>query len=114
MLFGKYYNGFIAIQKKKKVVFAIASLSMTLVIMFLIFYKVFFLDVIAILGSVINPPGFTEIIYAVLVMSTVFFICNIAKDLSNKPLNYLANALDYLGRQTLFIFLYHRFFWISF
>lgn len=110
MLFGKYYNSIISIQKKKKVLFAIASLSMTLGFMFLIFYKGFFLDVIALLGSVVNPPGFTEIVYAVLVMIVVFFICKIAKDLSYKPLKYLAKGLDYLGSQTLYIFLYHRLF----
>ena len=110
MLFGKYYNSIIAIRKNKKVVFAFASLAMALIFMCVVFYKGFFLDRIAILGSVINPPGFTEIVYAVLIMLTVFFICNIAKDISYKPLINSANALDYLGSQTLYIFLYHRLF----
>ncbi len=55
----------------------------------------------------VNPPGPTLILYALAVLFLVFSACSLACLMQNRWLNRLLAAASWLGRRTLYIFLYH-------
>lgn len=60
------------------------------------------------LGEGINPPGISLMVYAILML---FFSCGLYNLLSkSSKVSICFKIVDYVGRHTLYIFLYHRFF----
>lgn len=59
-------------------------------------------------GDAKNPPGISLMIYAMGVMGSIYFLTKWLMKLNNRMLHSALNVLDYVGRHTLYIFLYHK------
>ncbi len=104
MLCGKYYP-----QKINNLVFSLValgiSLFMTITWWFFITKDKFHVDSLLPFGDGIQPPSISLVIYAILMGCTIFFLEKVLSIIGLKqPLALMA----YLGRHTLYIFLYHR------
>lgn len=61
-------------------------------------------------GLGINPPGISLMLYAASMMGSIYFLTKCLINTKSKILHGLLNTLDYVGKHTLYIFLYHRMF----
>lgn len=109
MLFGKHYRSFTLIRNRVKSMISVCASAAFLAMMIQIFRKGLFLDKNELLGSVINPPGVTLLVYALFLMVS---LCGWDQLISEKEskIRFLLSQFSRLGRQTLGIFLYHRLF----
>ena len=55
----------------------------------------------------VNPPGITLILYSLAVIFFLFSVCTFLAMLQNRVVDKILQALQYLGKYTLYIFLYH-------
>ena len=103
MLIGKYYSSIEKINILNKRKFLIAALPL----MSLIFCAALLLDYNKFLGSVKNPPGLTLLLYALTVMIFIYCLDKLIIASGENILYKIENLAVYLGRHTLYIFLYH-------
>lgn len=61
-------------------------------------------------GDGYNPHGVSFGLFAILIVLSVFFASKVFNHFTNCLLQSIINAFAYIGRHTLYIFLYHRFF----
>lgn len=110
LLVGKYYQKIINISKSLKVITGVVTLFFLAAIQFLIivYDDIFKRDVI--LGSSLNPPGVVIIVYGFLFMMFVYFFDRLIAYVNRKLLNCLSTVLRFIGKHTLYIFLYHLLF----
>ena len=106
MLFGRHYPKSIE-ANNKKYVFLILSLVLTTAMAILIYSRSLFLDKYTLLGSVVNPPGITLIVYAFSIMICIWLSDHIICRLNITLFNSIAFVVAYIGKHTLYIFLYH-------
>lgn len=107
MLFGRcYLEKMVELNKG----LAIISCVITIAMVCLIALKGFFFDNEELMGSVVNPPGITLIIYAFSIMISVCCLDHLINKSGINVLEVICNFFAYIGRQTLFIFLYHTLF----
>ena len=74
----------------------------------IVYDDIFEKDVI--LGSGLNPPDVVMIAYAFIAMTVIFYYDRLTSTLNNKLLNGFSSILSYVGKHTLYIFLYHLLF----
>ena len=106
MLIGKYYSSIekINILNKRKIFIA------ALPLMSVIFCLALMLDSNKFLGSVKNPPGLTLLLYALIVMIFIYFLDKLIIASGKNILYKIESLAAYLGKHTLYIFLYHMLF----
>ena len=109
MLIGKYCRKW-KINGWKQIAAVVSSLVLVGVLIAVIFTNGFILDIYNPLGSVINPPGITLLIYAVIVMLSIYLLDKLIVSKGGKIINRIADGVAYVGKHTLYIFLYHRLF----
>jgi hypothetical protein len=68
----------------------------------------FAIDAMLPFGRGVNPPSITLTIMALLVFMTIFYFCKILE--CNSYTNHLITGTSYIGKHTLYIFLYHKLF----
>lgn len=110
MMVGEYFYEHTPKQWKQRILLMLAG-STTIIMFVLIYTKGFVLDKYALLGSVINPPGITILFYAVTVLSFVRILDVFVSETGWKIPNQIVTVMQYIGKHTLYIFLYHRLFW---
>lgn len=109
MIFGKYYNKIIAWLNKYIIcVGFIFSLAITILSWRLLCIKGFIFDSYGILGEGINPPGWHLLVYSLSVMMTIFFGEKLFGSLG--IIEWIMKGFEFIGRHTLYIFLYHKLF----
>lgn len=111
MVVGKYYDNIIELLNYTIILKCMAALSTILTVYYWYFMsrKGAFLDNKVLLGSVFNPPGITFIVYSFLILLTTFFFVKMTEVCFVKQIFILSPFL-FVGRHTLYIFLYHRLF----
>lgn len=110
MLTGKY-NGRISVMKAKNCLIG-AGIS-ALCVLFMahtLVAKGFILDKGEWLGSADNPPGLSLILYAFAVMICICLWDKAVSNMASARTDYLIACLAWVGRETLYIFLYHKLF----
>ncbi len=55
----------------------------------------------------VNPPGITLTVYSLTVLALAFALCGLVLFIKNRPLERLFRAAAWLGKYTLYVFLYH-------
>ncbi len=101
MLVGMYYVKIKNMSKFKRNILGFVSAISMIVIMYFIITKGFFMDKPALLGTDINPPGVTLLLFAVTILLTLC-LWNVGVGTG-----MLFWPLEYIGKHTLYIFLYH-------
>lgn len=86
------------------------SLGLSVACGMFVAYDKCFLDCYLPFGATINPPGLCLTVYALLVGTTVFSLDTLVSGFGGKLLTAIWNGFAYIGRHTLYIFLYHLFF----
>ncbi|MCM1263985.1 MAG: acyltransferase [Butyrivibrio sp.] len=61
-------------------------------------------------GPGTNPPGISLMIYSLAIMFLIFYIVKFMEQFPFKFVNGVISIFDYIGRHTLYIFLYHMYF----
>ena len=61
-------------------------------------------------GYGVNPPGISLMVYAICWMCFIYFLTKTMEMLKNKYINKALGPIEWLGKHTLYIFLYHRLF----
>ena len=62
------------------------------------------------LGSSVNPPGIMLMAYAISILTVIYCVVKLIEGSKVLILSKLIDGLDFFGRHTLYIFLYHRLF----
>ena len=55
----------------------------------------------------VNPPGITLCVYSLAVVFVVYALCRLVWQIGSRALERLLHAAAWLGRYTLYVFLYH-------
>ncbi|WP_029233393.1 acyltransferase family protein [Butyrivibrio sp. VCB2006] len=101
MLVGLYYDKVKNMLKLKRNLLGFVCTISMIAIMYIIITKGFFMDKPALLGTDINPPGVTLLLFAVTIMLTLC-LWNVGAGTG-----ILFLPLEFIGKHTLYIFLYH-------
>lgn len=110
MLIGAWYQKIICFKRNIHYIsIMIFALGMTLMCKF-ICSDGFKLDSMFPFGSGLNPPSISLTLYAITVCFFILHTVKLIEKLHNKLINTLIAAFDYIGKHTLYIFLYHRIF----
>ncbi len=110
MLMGKYVGVMSEMKVRNCFILAVVLLLCALLMGYAIGTKGLFLDVRKMLGIGKNPSGFTLILYAFLIMVCICLWDKGISCLVSDKMNYFIDGFAWIGRQTLYIFLYHRLF----
>lgn len=110
MMMGKYYFKLSEIGMKSKIVLAITSFVWFFCMARWICTEGFVFDTRKLLGTVINPPGISLILYAFGIMMSIYLGDKVLMQESSNSINYILAGIAWIGRQTLYIFLYHKLF----
>ena len=103
MLVGLYYDKVKNMPKLKRYVWGFVCTISMIVIMYFIITKGFFMDKPALLGTDINPPGVTLLLFAVSILLTLcLWNAGVGKGI------IFFRPLELIGKHTLYIFLYHN------
>lgn len=103
MLVGLYYDKVKNMPKLKRYVWGFVCTISMIVIMYFIITKGFFMDKPALLGTDINPPGVTLLLFAVSILLTLcLWNAGVGKGI------IFFRPLEFIGKHTLYIFLYHN------
>lgn len=109
LLVGKYYQNIINMSKRLKVITGVVAFIFLISIQHIIIYD----DILkkdVILGSSLNPPGVIIIIYSFIVMMFIYYSERLVTYINNRFLNVICTLLGFIGKHTLYIFLYHLLF----
>lgn len=107
MLIGCHYNELTQMKKAVEVLMFVIAISSIIAFVYLIYNNGLILDKKMLLGSDINPPGITLILFALAVLITVCCVDRHVLGKGGEYLNSACDALAWIGRHTLYIFLYH-------
>lgn len=110
MLFGKYYKHIVTMKRVIRIILFVFSILGTISMVIILVHNGYVFDRISILGTTINPPGITLIVYALLVMISIFFIDNLVPIERIAVLDKIYHMFSWIGENTLYIFLYHLLF----
>ncbi len=109
MWFGKYSSR-ISLKPWASVVGFALSLGLTVFWGFFIAKDRLHLDALLHCAPGLNPPGFSLSIYAILIAAAVYFFSSLLDDLRKCFLTKPFSFFTYLGKHTLYVFLYHMLF----
>lgn len=110
MLIGAWYHKFECDRLVINLVYLLISvLSVIFVCKFICTDRIK-LDQLFPFGKGLNPPGISLMIYALAMLFCIFYSIKFLNGLNNKYINAIINVFDYIGKHTLFIFLYHKLF----
>ena len=59
-------------------------------------------------GVGVNPPGISFCIYGILMVWFLYSLFSLMKDCNNKIVHMIESSINFLGKYSLYIFLYHR------
>lgn len=106
MWFGKYYER-ISIPKVSRVILSLVLLCSSFVWWRFISEDRFRIDLMIPFGWGLNPPSISLIVYSVLVTASLYFLNTVLNGCTNNVLIRIADAAAFLGKHTLYIYLYH-------
>ena len=105
MIFGKHYKQVEKMEKKYRIILALLLSICAIVIAYALCRWGFVLDGRELLGSTLNPPGLTLMVYATSLMLSIYFIDGVIPQ--SRILTMITKPIMWIGRNTLYIFLYH-------
>ena len=109
MWFAKYYERK-QLSKKQSIALLVVSFIFTAICAWILAVDGFSYDKYLPLGSSLNPPGVSLIVYAIFVFLFCYSLGTVMNFYENSVLAKVYNKISLLGRHTLYIFLYHRLF----
>lgn len=109
MWFAKYYNRISLKLKSSAIVFSIGFVATTGWSLFVSENRCK-LDRIFPFGEGLNPPGVSLGLHAVLIAVTIYAFDQLVNNINNEKLFKLYEKAAFLGKHTLYIYLYHRLF----
>ncbi len=109
MLFGKYFQK-IKLNKWVNAILMVISSIALITWYHLIRTNQWYIDSMVPLGSGFNPPSISFMVYALLWIVLLFILENFLECIHVRGLTKLFNLIGFLGRHTLYIFIYHRLF----
>lgn len=110
MIISAHKNFFENMQRKWLVVLMCFSLVLAIMIQQTVNTHGYVLDKKLPLGSSVNPPGIMLIAYAICILTVIYCMVKLIEGSKVLILSKLIGCLDFFGRHTLYIFLYHRLF----
>ena len=111
MLFAAYYDEFLVLIQNRKsscILFFLSSFTLYFMITKL-FHEEYIFDSCNPLCSNVNPPGLTIITTSIVIMFEICLIDSFCEHINNRALNVIRVPFSYVGKHTLYIFLYHMF-----
>ncbi len=114
MLMGKYCRYFetdvLARYTKPDIQFCIIFFIASVFIAFFISINQFTIEKTLFFGKGVNPPGLCLMIYSLTIAFLIFFLCRVLNRSQKILIKKTLSCLIYIGRHTLYIFLYHKLF----